>query len=188
MVRRGAITYDGLPISSGGAHTLRAKGFVSGLNTLQSFATALSLDYEPKDLVVEVVEGEGVNEFFRQLSDDFDTRFKKKMSRGIGSYTGHQWIVDRTELNSLIHQLEMLRPIPLAGYAGYAAVVHSDWNLVFFDSTGGPLPCQNTDDYQRYEVKKSVPIKLGHLGKSFVDLACGLPPFCVPGVMRVRVG
>jgi hypothetical protein len=151
MPRSAAITYDGLSISSGGAHTFPVRGFTAGFNALQTFATALSLDPQPRDLVVEVVDGEGVTEFSHPLSADFDQRFEKKLSRGIGVYTGHQWIVDPAELTALIEQLETLRPIPLAGYAGYAAVIHATWNLIFFDPMGEPLLYQRIEDYLGFE-------------------------------------
>ena len=53
VTRSAAITYDGLPISGGGAHTLRTRGFVAGFNALQSFATAVSLAPLPTTLAVE---------------------------------------------------------------------------------------------------------------------------------------
>jgi hypothetical protein len=101
--------------------------------------------------VVEVVDGEGVTEFSRPLSADFDQRFEKKLSRGIGAFTGRQWIVEPAGLTALIKQLEMLRPIPLAGYAGYAAVIHAAWNLIFFNQMGDPLPYQRIQDYIGFE-------------------------------------
>jgi hypothetical protein len=53
LTRRAAIIYDGLPISSGGAHKLRTRGFTDALLVLQSFVTAVSVDPRPKDCVVD---------------------------------------------------------------------------------------------------------------------------------------
>jgi hypothetical protein len=47
-------------VASGGAHKLRTRGFVAAFNALQSFASAVSLDAIPKELLVEVVKGDGV--------------------------------------------------------------------------------------------------------------------------------
>jgi hypothetical protein len=144
MARVAAITYDGLPISSGGAHKLRTRGFTAGLNALQNFANASSLDPIPTGLAVEVLEGDGVPKAFSSaLLAEFDARFTKKTVRQIGEYTGHQWTIDPISLNRIVEKFDNLRPIPQAEYAGHAVLVHATWNLVFFDSkTRQPLPYQ----------------------------------------------
>ena len=60
------------PLASGGAHKLRTRGFVAGFDGLQSFASAVSLDAIPKDLLVEVVEGVVPH-------DHYDVQFLRNM-------------------------------------------------------------------------------------------------------------
>jgi hypothetical protein len=82
MPRCAAITYEGLPLASGSAHKLRTPGFVAGFNVLQSFAAAVSLAPIPKDLLVEVVAGDGVpKELTDALCSEFDGRFMRRPSR-----------------------------------------------------------------------------------------------------------
>jgi len=164
MPRLAAITYEGLPLASGGAHTFRTRGFVAAFTALQSFVSAVSVDAVPEELLVEVLEGDGVpKEFSESLSSEFDSNFMRRPSRKIGAYTGHQWEVSATSVNRIIDQFEKLRPIPQAGYAGGAALVHATWNLVLADKDGKPLPHQDKDDYLGYEVGYKL-----HLGRSLV--------------------
>ena len=164
MPQLAAITYEGLPLASGSAHKLRTRGFVEGVNALQSFASAVSLDPIPKDLLLEVVEGDGIpKEFTDALRSEFDGRFIRRPSRGLGAYTGHQWEINASNLNPIVEQLERLRPIPQAGYAGEGVVVHATWNLVLVDSERRPLPHQNKEDYLGFEVGYQV-----YLGQSLV--------------------
>ena len=162
--RLAAITYEGLPLASGGAHKLRTRGFIAAFNALQSFVSAVSLDATPKELLVEVVTGDGVpKEFTDSLSSEFDANFMRRPSRAIGAYTGHQWEINATCLNRIVDQFERLRPIPQAGYAGPAALVHATWNLVLADKVRKRLPYQDKDDYLQYEVGSGV-----YLGQSLV--------------------
>jgi hypothetical protein len=164
MTRLGAITYDGLPISSGGAHSLRQKGFVAGFNALQGFVDAISLEREPTSVSVELFDiGSGSFSHFISLSSEFDNRFEQKNGRNIGEYLGHQWRVPASELESLIHDVERLRPIPLLGYGGRSLVVHVYWHLILFDASGIQFPFQTRDSYEDFEVGTRL-----HLGESLV--------------------
>ena len=164
VTRSAAITYDGLPISSGGAHTLRTRGFVAGFNALQSFATAVSLVLSPPRLAVEVLEGKGVPvEFTSSLFSDLDVRFTKRTDRRVGEYVAHQWAVEPTSLEGIVDTLEKLRPIPKTEYAGHAALVHATWNIVLFDSSRRPLPYQGKEHYLGFDCDSQ-----RFLGQSFV--------------------
>ena len=164
VTRSAAITYDGLPISSGGAHTLRTRGFVAGFNAVQSFATAVSLAPLPTTLAVEVLEGKGVPVgFTSSLSSDLDVRFTKTTAHRVGEYMAHQWAVEPTSLEAIVDTLEKLRPIPKTEYAGHAALVHASWNIVLFDSSRRPLPNQGKEHYLGFDCDSQ-----RFLGQSFV--------------------
>ena len=153
MPRLGAITYEGLPLASGGAHKLRTRGFVAAFDALQSFASEVSLDPVPKDLAIEVVEGDDVpKEFTDSLRSEFDAHFIRLPSRRIGAYTGHQWEIDATSVKRVVEKLERLRPTPKAGFAGEAVLVHATWNLVLADADRRPLPHQDKNDYLGFDV------------------------------------
>ncbi len=164
MIRRGAITYDGLPISSGGAHSLRQKGFVKTFEALQKFVDSISLEREATSVTLELFDvGGGSYTYFLSLSSEFDDKYCKKEGRQIGDYDGSQWEVKPTELRPLIQDLERLRPIPNAGYAGRSLVVHVYWKLVFVDSRGDQFPFQSRHDYGQFDVDFQ-----RYLGESFI--------------------
>jgi hypothetical protein len=164
VTRVAAITYDGLPISSGGAHKLRTRGFTDALLVLQSFVTAVSLDPCPRHCFVEVLAGDDVPASFTSgVVAHCDAQFVKGTRRRVGEYSSSQWAVDPGELPALIDSLEQRRPIPKAGYAGYASTVHVTWNIVFGDGLRQPIPYQGKEHYLGFECAFQ-----RHLGESLV--------------------
>lgn len=153
MTRRAAITYDGLPISSGGAHKLRTRGFRAGLVALQSFVEGISLEESPSELHIELLEGGGIaKDFSAPLRSEFDARFARIRTRRVGTCTACQWRIDPISLASLIERFERAGPVPQAAYAGPALVIHINWNIVFFASgTRRQLPYQSKEDYLGFD-------------------------------------
>jgi hypothetical protein len=179
VTRSGAITYDGLPISSGGAHKLRTRGFSDALLVLQSFVTAVSLDPRPKDCVVEVLAGDDVPASFTSgVIAHCDAQFIKCTRRRIGDYSSSQWTVDPESLPAIVDTLEQRRPIPKAGYAGYAAAIHVRWNIVLADGLRQPIPYQGKEHYlgfacgfQRYLGESAVYARISEATTANVFLA-----------------
>lgn len=164
MTRSAAITYDGLPISSGGAHKLRTRGFTDALLVLQSFVTAVSLDPRPKTGVVEVLAGDDVPATFTSaLAAHCEANSGYRTNRRVGEYASSQWAVDPASLPAIVDTLEQRRPIPKAGYAGHAAVVHVTWNIVLADGLRQPIPFQGREHYLAFECDSQ-----RYLGESFV--------------------
>jgi hypothetical protein len=152
VTRFAAITYDGLPISSGGAHKLRTRGFTEALIVLQSFVTAVSVDPRPKECFVEVLAGDDVPASFTSgVMAHCDAHFIKRTRRRVGEYSSSQWAVEPGSLPEMIDTLEQRRPIPKAGYAGYAAAIHVTWNIVLADGLRQPIPNQGKEHYLGFE-------------------------------------
>jgi hypothetical protein len=164
VARLAAITYDGLPIANGGAHRLRTRGCVAGLEALQSFVAAVSLDLLPTKLSLEVLEGADVAEGFASAAlGHLETRLSKRTSRRVGHYTAHRWTMNRGALSSTADALERLRPIPNTRYGGYAARLHASWDLVLCDSSRRAFPHQSERDYVSFDCGDQ-----HRLGRSFV--------------------
>lgn len=154
MARIASITYDGLPISSGGAHSLRTRGFVETARSLSGFVTSVCVNPTPTDLTLELVNGGEVDEeeFSRLRNEACRLYGLKKFTRGIGDYAGHQWGLDVNSLHETAARLEQLRPISLAGYAGWQIVLHATWELRFReDETQVPIPYQSRIHYNEFE-------------------------------------
>jgi len=124
----------------------------------------MSLYPEATSVTLELFDpDDGAYTHFLALSREFDQKFRQKESREIGEHLGHQWIVDPIQLEPLVYDLERLRPIPNAGYAGRSVVVHVYWNLIFADSNGLRLPFQSRTEYLQFDVDFQ-----RYLGESFV--------------------
>ncbi len=159
MPRSSSITYDGLPISSGGAHKLRTRGFVETAQSLSDFVSSVCVDSKPSNLTLELVNGGDVEEkkFSRLYNDACSQYGLKKFTRGLGDYVGHQWGLDVNTLHEIAARLEELRPIALAGYAGWQVVLHATWELKFRDKDAqSPIPYQTRLDYNEFEVRWQV--------------------------------
>jgi len=165
MVFSSAITYDGLPISRGGAHRLRTRGFEAGLAALRGFAERVSLDPRPSDLRIEVLAGGGVPAAFSDpLIAALDAGHAKIRVRRIGASTGHQWALGPAGLDGLAARLDAAGPLPSAGPYGPSVVIHAVWRLVLFDPfTGLELPGRTPGDYLGFDAAPGCP-----LGRSFV--------------------
>lgn len=166
MPQPGAITYDGLPVSSGGGHTLRTKGPAAGFHALQSFVDSISLETVPTQLWVELLEGDAVSaEYFSTLSNSFTAEFGNQVKeRTLGDWTGHIWNLGPRDLQGIIQELENVRPIPMTPYAGPAVVITVFWNLVLFEvKTRGRLPHQFLGEYADFKIDPA-----RALGESFI--------------------
>lgn len=159
MSRSAAITYEGLPISSGGAHTLRTRGFVETARSLSDFVSSVSIISTPTDLTLELLSGGEINEteFARQYEDAYGKYGLKKFTRAMGDYIGHQWALDVNTLHEVAAQLEKLRPIFHAGYAGWQVVLHATWKLEFREEDSHlALPYQSRTYYNDFEITWNV--------------------------------
>lgn len=155
MPRLAAITYDGLPISSGGAHALRTRGFVETAKSLSNFVSRVSVDPTPVDVALELLSGGDLNdEEFSRLYNDARSRYgTEKFTRGLGKYVGHQWGLDVNDFRDTANRLEAIRPISLTEYTGYQVVLHATWKLNFLrNDSEVPLPFQSRVDYDEFEV------------------------------------
>lgn len=113
MARRGVITYDGLPISSGGAHKLRSGGFVAPWAQIEHFLRACTDFERPEEIVIELIEGGGASSaLVAPLKERFSERFSALRSRRIGTAMGHQWLAGPAGLAVLLQELETIHPLP----------------------------------------------------------------------------
>src|SRR5579864_839147 len=113
MARRGLITYDGLPISSGGAHKLRSKGLIAAWAQIEYFLRECTDFERPEQIVIEVIEGGGAPAaLVAPLKERFSERFPAVRSRRIGTAVGHQWSAGPASLTVLLQELETVQPLP----------------------------------------------------------------------------
>jgi len=153
MAVNAVITYDGLPISSGGAHTLRMGGPQAAHAAVTQFATTCSDYQQPTQLFVELLKGRGVppnvSEMFeRKFLRDFGTPRRK---RALGQAIGIQWDVPEERAGEVLTLLEGPQPLPVDRLCPITLNLTAHFR--FTDpQTGSVLPCQERTDYLNFEV------------------------------------
>ena len=148
-LRSGLITYDGLPISSGGAHTLRTRGVMDGLAAVRAFLSACTTDPDPELLQVQVTQGGSVP---RSVSKALRAEFRHLgwwpiKSRFAGTLT-RSWRLPLAEFDDACATIEGHRPIPQTDNGMPAALVAASWRFALVDpETRQVLPHQEADCY-----------------------------------------
>lgn len=153
MLRQSVITYDGLPVSSGGAHKLRTKGLVDAWTQTESFLEQCT-DYQfPYEIIIELLEGGGLpSDFVLPLKQRFSARFASVRSRRLGpDVVGYQWSVAYDNLPGLVEELESLQPYPEFFLSPLSLNITCKFR--FTDPrTGEALPFQDPADYGNHSV------------------------------------
>jgi hypothetical protein len=168
MIRSSLITYEGLPISSGGAHTLRKQSLKSQWVACENFLHSAT-DYRTPD-EIHIVLHEG-----NRVSSNFSNSMKKELSRWLGrpvrrhTMSGvvnedtNWWYPKSVPVSSLIDWFMAHQPFPdhwlnmplVLGIKAHVRLKQPHGDLV--------LPYQDADFYLRQMVGREL-----YLGESQV--------------------
>jgi hypothetical protein len=152
-VRESVITYDGLPIASGGAHRLRTQDIETAANSLQSFVNAVSADSMPSAVQFELVSGPGTDERrFAELVAEHDARYGKRRIQALGKHRASRWNVPTSALKELVARSAFIssdqRDIAIQPVA-----ILASWTINLIDPRSGRLlPHQDPQDYGGFAV------------------------------------
>jgi hypothetical protein len=114
MLRQSIITYDGLPISNGGAHTLRTRSPLVALEQVRVFIASCTDAVLPKEIFVEVVSGDGIpREFSAPLINQLGAELGVPGRRSFGANTGHIWPLAVQQVDAHVALIEQARPLPV---------------------------------------------------------------------------
>jgi hypothetical protein len=117
--RPSIITYDGLPLSSGGAHSLRTRSPVAALAQVRNFISSCTDSVQPQKASVEVVTGANVPaEFSAPLMERLTAYLRASGNRrcyGPGN-TAHFWPVATPQIDTLVALIERASPLPVMPY------------------------------------------------------------------------
>ncbi len=152
MAVRAVITYDGLPISSGGAHTLRMRGPKAVHAAITQFATTCSDYTRPTQLYVELLKGKEIPRSFSAMVErkfllDFGA---PRRTRALGQAIGTQWDIPKERAEDVLTLLEGPQPLPTDRLYPLALNLVANFRLI--DPQGGSvLPRQERTDYLHFE-------------------------------------
>lgn len=117
--RPSIITYDGLPLSSGGAHTLRTRSPIAALAQVRNFLSSCTVCVRPQKVSVEVVTGGSVPvEFSTPLVAKLRAELRvpgRQRSYGAGA-TAHFWPIAASQVDALVELIEQVSPLPVMPY------------------------------------------------------------------------
>ncbi|HXH51233.1 MAG TPA: hypothetical protein VNM47_17980 [Terriglobia bacterium] len=117
--RPSIITYDGLPLSSGGAHALRTRSPLAALAQVRNFISSCTDCVQPQKASVEVVTGANVPaEFSDPLMERLTADLRapgNRRSYGRGN-TAHFWPVAAPQIDALVELIEQVSPLPAMPY------------------------------------------------------------------------
>jgi hypothetical protein len=152
-MQEGAITYDGLPLASGGAHRLRTRETETAANSLQSFVRAVSCDCVPSELQLEVLTDAGpIVGHFAGLIAANDARYGERRVQAVGTRRAHRWIVPSSAFHELVATTALNGGEPRAGSTNSLTVLAS-WTIVLTEPKSGQLlPHQDPQDYGGFGV------------------------------------
>lgn len=155
-MRLGAITYEGLPISRGGAHRLPTRGYAEGCAALARFVGQVALADEPDRLVVETLTPRDIppEPAIAAILPALEARFARERVRRVGTWAGRQWRLPPSDLAEMAESLDRAGPFSDASYAGPSVAVHASWRLTLLDPISRqPLPHQSADAYADFLIE-----------------------------------
>lgn len=147
------VTYDGLPISSGGGHVLRSRNPRQCYDQLTRFLKTCTADVAPTRFSVEVVSGNGIpDSFSAPLIASLTERFGKPRNQGLGNNTGQTWPITDDDVGDMLSLIESLEPLPVHphGFPTICLSMLSSFQLVD-PSSGAPLPNQTPAHYRHFK-------------------------------------
>jgi hypothetical protein len=114
--RPSIITYDGLPLASGGAHTLRTRSPLAALAEVRNFLSSCTDCVQPHKTWIEAVTGASVPvEFSAPLVATLRTELRapgNRKSYGAGN-TANIWPVAPPQVDAFVELIEQAGPLPV---------------------------------------------------------------------------
>lgn len=117
MPVKAVVTYDGLPVSSGGGHTLRSRCAQDAFDQVMRFLDSCTAPSQPVRFTIELITGNGIPEHFSApLLTNLTKQYGPTHSRSLGSNTGHVWAIPKKDVGSTLALIDDLRPLPVHPY------------------------------------------------------------------------
>ena len=182
--RPSIITYDGLPLSSGGAHALRGRSPLAALAQVRHFISSCTDCVQPQKASVEVITGANVPaEFSVPLMERLTADLRAP--RHHGSYgsgnTAHFWPVAAAQIDALVELIEQASPLPVMPYRLQPITVGAVFKFHLLDAhSGAVLPWQGGAFYGNFSAVPGQLLGESHLyarisGRSTVSLFLSFP-------------
>jgi hypothetical protein len=146
------ITYDGLPVSSGGAHVLSRCGAQMALHRIRKFLSHCAAAPTLTHSSVEVVRSERFPVGFSlPLVERLTAELGKSSLQRVGENVLHRWAIDADQIDDYVAMLQQACPLPADPFGLRPFVVGLGYSFRLAEpTTGVVLPGQDPEMYGRF--------------------------------------
>ena len=147
------ITYDGLPISSGGAHTLRARSPKAALRQVYHFLVTCADTLVPQTAFVEVLASRSFPDgFSRRLIEELTSELGSPIRRHAGSkHIAHRWGLTADQIDGYVALIDQTAPLPVDPFGFQPLTVAAAFNFHLLNpATRKVLPNQGVELYGEF--------------------------------------
>jgi hypothetical protein len=153
VLRSSVITYDGLPISSGGAHGLRTRSPKVALEQVRDFLRMCTDNSSPSDVFVEVIVSRSFQkEFAVPLAERLTAHLGTPIRRHAGAEDiAHRWTLTAHQIDEHVELIAQACPLPRHPFKIQPFVVAALFKFrLVSQETNVALPCQDVAYYGNF--------------------------------------
>jgi hypothetical protein len=153
VLRSSVITYDGLPISSGGAHGLRTRSPKVALEQVRDFLRMCTDNSSPSDVFVEVIVSRSFQkEFTVPLAERLTAHLGTPIRRHAGAEDiAHRWTLTAHQIDEHVELIAQACPLPRHPFKIQPFVVAALFKFrLVSQETNVALPCQDVAYYGNF--------------------------------------
>lgn len=152
MPIKSIITYDGLPVSSGGAHTLKSRNPSVALGQVMRFLGSCVAAQEPTQCSIELVSGAGISkDFSDRLLNQLNHEHGSHSTRGLGPNTGHRWQIPLEAAEAVAKMISDISPLPVHPHGLQPIALEVQQKFCFVSQhDSSVLPHQGMENYANF--------------------------------------
>lgn len=156
MLAKSVVTYDGLPVGSGGGHHLRTRDPRVALTQVDSFLDRCTTEPKEKHFTVNLLSGEeeGIpKEWTEFLLRRFKNTYGESALKTLGRTLEYSWSIPESDVKSQVDFIGSLGSLPTHQYGMQPLCVTAHRVIKLTNGEGGtPWPHQDPSSYSHFQV------------------------------------
>jgi hypothetical protein len=156
MLAKSVVTYDGLPVGSGGAHHFRTRDPRVALAQVESFLDKCTAEPSELRFTVNLLssEEEGIpKEWTQFLLRQFSNTYGEAKEKTLGRTLEYSWPIPESDVESQVDLIGSLGSLPAHQYGMQSLCVTAHRVIKLTDGEGGtPWPHQDPSSYSHFQV------------------------------------
>jgi len=155
MVAKSVVTYDGLPVKSGGAHHLRTRNPETALAQIQTFLSKCAAQSSAPRCTVNLLSGETVGipkEWTEILLYRFTDAYGSAKEKTLGETLEYCWTIPEADIARQVEFLNSLGTLPAHKYGMHSICVTAQYVIQLVDRDSGiRWPHQDPSSYLNFQ-------------------------------------